>query len=306
MVLRSKRMDLEHLVASPFIRQPSAFVTRGRILILAYHGVEDPAKFRSQLEWLLAVRTPVSVSDLATAAEGATLLPPSSFLVTFDDGRRSVLTNGLPILRELGIPAALFVIPGSVGSEDPYWWTEVEELSLAGASATGVNMRGSELVRYLKQVPNSRRLEVLDELRATSLGQAQRYPHLTVDELRLLDRSGVTIGNHSLSHPMLDKCSCEVIDWELTESRRMLENWLDRPVRALAYPNGNVDETVVVAARRSGNELGFMFDHRLAKRQLADPLRISRVRVDSTAPLERFKGIASGLLPAIHHLRRRP
>lgn len=299
-------MAMEHLITSPFVCRPSALAMRERLLVLAYHGVEDPTRFRSQLEWLRTVRTPVSVSDLADAAADVAQLPPNSFLVTFDDGRRSVLTNGLPILRELGIPAALFVIPGSVGSADPYWWSEVEELSLAGARATGINMRGPELVRYLKHVPNQQRLEVLDELRATSLEPAQPYPHLTVDELRLLDRSGVTIGNHSLTHPMLDKCSSEVIDWELTESRRMLEGWLDRPVRAVAYPNGNIDETVIAAARRSGHELGFLFDHRLAKRQMADPLRISRVRVDATASLDRFKGIASGLLPAIHHLRRRP
>lgn len=303
---RTKKVSLERLIASQFVSRSSALATRGRVLVLAYHGVEDPTTFHSQLEWLRTIRTPVSISDLANAAAAADQLPPNSFLVTFDDGRRSVLTNGLPILSELGIPAALFVIPGSVGTKDPYWWSEVEELSLAGASATGVNMRGPELVRYLKQVPNSRRLEIQDELRATSLGPAQPYPHLTIDELRLLDRSGVTIGNHSLTHPMLDKCSSEIIDWELTESRRVLESWLDRPVRDLAYPNGNVNETVVVAARRSGHELGFLFDHCLAKRQLADPLRISRVRVDATASLGRFKGIASGLLPAIHHLRRRP
>ena len=93
---------------------------------------------------------------------------------------------------------------------------------------------------------------------------------------------------------------------ELEQSRQVLEDSLEREVTDLAYPNGNTDELVIKTARQTGHDVGFLFDHQLQPRHVSDPLRISRVRVDSTASLDRFIGIASGFLPSVHRARRRP
>src|SRR5918999_295827 len=40
--------------------------------------------------------------------------------LTFDDGSEDNLTTLLPLLRELGVPAAVFVCPGLLGQPNPF------------------------------------------------------------------------------------------------------------------------------------------------------------------------------------------
>jgi len=67
-------------------------------------------RFREQMTWLKehgyhAVRS----DDVLDYVEKGTPLPPNPVLVTFDDGCESVHARALPILRELGMPAILYV-----------------------------------------------------------------------------------------------------------------------------------------------------------------------------------------------------
>lgn len=299
-------MIAEKLLSNTQVDRLSRHLSRNHLLVLAYHGVEDAGTFREQIRWLLKIRTPVSLEMFHDHVVDGQPLPESPFLITFDDGRRSVLSCGLPVLQELDVPAALFVIAGLIGTRDPYWWDEVSELSSSGGRSDVSDLAGMDLVRFLKTVPNDLRLKALNDLRSTAPHEASEYPHLTVDELRFLDQSQVTIGSHSLTHPLMDQCSQDVIDSELTRSKSLLEDWLDRPVTALAYPNGNISDAVVTAARGSGHELGFLFDHRMESRVSVDPLRISRLRVNATTSIDHFKAIVSGVLPLIHRVRRLP
>jgi len=58
--------------------------------------------------------------------------------------------------------------------------------------------------------------------------------------LRALAReSGVGIGAHTLSHPMLAKHDRETARAEIAQSRAAIEDALDVPVRHLAYPVGD-------------------------------------------------------------------
>jgi peptidoglycan/xylan/chitin deacetylase (PgdA/CDA1 family) len=71
--------------------------------------------------------------------------------------------------------------------------------------------------------------------------------------------------------------------------------------RAFAYPNGNFDARAEQVLKEQAYQVAFLFDHRLTPTILADPLRISRLRVSTTTSLDRFAAIVSGLHPAVHH-----
>jgi peptidoglycan/xylan/chitin deacetylase (PgdA/CDA1 family) len=70
-----------------------------------------------------------------------------SFLVTFDDGYRSVLDLALPILTQLGVPAVCFVVADHVGGHSS-WMPEMPDEPLLDAaglrslSAGGVEIGG--------------------------------------------------------------------------------------------------------------------------------------------------------------------
>ena len=116
-----------------------------RLTVLAYHGIDDPASFRRQLGYLARTMRPVSMDDVLKAMYGGRSLPARAVLLTFDDGHRSLLEAGLPLLRERGFPATAFVIAGVLDTDQPFWWTETEQLVLQGGRAARLPGRFSEL-----------------------------------------------------------------------------------------------------------------------------------------------------------------
>lgn len=76
------------------------------------------------------------------------------------------------------------------------------------------------------------------------------------DELCELAAAGWEIGSHTVAHRRLPTLAQEELEWELRESRRQLEEGLGRPCRSLAYPYGDVDARVVVAAAAAGYAAG--------------------------------------------------
>jgi peptidoglycan/xylan/chitin deacetylase (PgdA/CDA1 family) len=85
----------------------------------------------------------------------------------------------------------------------------------------------------------------------------RRVSHLDWPALRALQRAGVGIGSHGASHCDLRRLPDRELDSELAGSRRLLEDRLGAPVRALAYPFGRADARVQEAARAAGYTLGF-------------------------------------------------
>jgi peptidoglycan/xylan/chitin deacetylase (PgdA/CDA1 family) len=111
--------------------------------ILCYHslgqpsfGVNDvrPARFKRQIE--TALRAGYRFVPAAVIAEtGGT---EKDLAITFDDGCKTVLTAGAPILRDFGVPWTVFVVSGwcetlgSGASDTLLSWREIECLAADG------------------------------------------------------------------------------------------------------------------------------------------------------------------------------
>ena len=271
--------------------------------MLGYHGIDDETTFERHLQILVTEARPVSVEEVLHAERKSLPMAPGAVLLTFDDAGPSLLNPGLTLLRKYDVPAVAFVVAGHLDDDQPFWWDEVTQLSGLGGWASGFEgMEPRDLVRNLKRVPNETRLAVLDAMRATSSAPAPRSPQLRTTDLSTLEDAGVAVGNHSLTHPCLPRCSPATIGFELSASQDILASALGHRPVSIAYPNGDVDEKVLGVAARQGFGLGFLFDHQLAKVPIENPLRISRARVNSTTNLNRFRAIVSGLHPTVHRL----
>ena len=269
-----------------------------RPVILAYHGVEDAAQLRRQVDEVAAHWTPIGLDHVLAAVRDGRSLPSDAVLLTFDDGRRSVLEDGLPVLEAAGVPAVLFVVAGVIGTEDPFWWDEVAHLSGGGGSTDVViGAGGTDLVDALKRVPDVDRRRALDDLRRTSAAGPLRTPQLRADDLRELEAGGIAIGNHSLTHPILTQLDATALRREVTESRVRLEEVLGHPVTAFAYPSGAGDGAVRDAVEAAGHDLAFAFDDRHGSFPPADPFRISRKKISTTAGLSRLGVLLGGREP---------
>lgn len=102
--------------------------------ILMYHRVTDhcpgvceptynvtPERFRRQLEELLArgYRAWPLRGVLEYGRRGLPI-PERTFVVTFDDGYENVYRNAWPVLRELDVPATVFLATAFLDSETPF------------------------------------------------------------------------------------------------------------------------------------------------------------------------------------------
>ena len=105
---------------------------------------------------------------------------------------------------------------------------------------------------------------------------------LTWTQLRALERRGVEIGSHTLTHRDLTSLSRSELRRELRGSRILLERKLGHPVQALADPYGAHDARVVRMARASGYVLAVTTLPGSRQRARA-PLELRRIQVlDST------------------------
>ena len=178
----------------------------GRSIVLCYHSIHPtapyttvtPRRFRQDLEWLGEHAELVTLRELMSFAYRETDAPRPRVAITFDDGYEDNLTDAVPILLELSVPATFFVTVGAV-ERDPVvldW--------LAG-------------LRGLKRAD-------------------QRF--LSWAQLRELAGAGFDVGSHTLSHPNLAALPKQQVRAELSDSKAKLEHNLGRPVSSFAYPFG--------------------------------------------------------------------
>ncbi len=80
-----------------------------------------PDLFRAQLQWLMWHNyKPLQLNDLVKSLDNddMSLLPKRWMILTFDDGWRDNYLNALPILKELGLSATLFIVTRKIESDD--------------------------------------------------------------------------------------------------------------------------------------------------------------------------------------------
>ncbi len=262
-----------------------------RIHFLGYHRVVDrveldgpvnpalcisTASFQRQMEQARRRFTMLSLDDAMRAIDGSLALDRDACTITFDDGYRDVLLRAHPILSGLGIPAAVFVPSGFVGStkllthDRLYGGLRVHqrrgqklELPPAAraewprvAAALAADGPAGAVETAIVALPAAALSAIADALEA-------RYGALRLDggarvlaktELRALADAGWEIGAHTIGHTVLTHEPRERIRDELTESKRELEKWSGRPCRYFAYCNGYHSHVVVEELQRAGFE----------------------------------------------------
>ena len=67
--------------------------------------------------------------------------------------------------------------------------------------------------------------------------------------------AGHEIAAHTYSHPTIDRCPTVEVIQELLEDRKLLEGYIGKPVRGIAYPNGSYSERIGHLA----SDVGFVY-----------------------------------------------
>lgn len=229
----------------------------GRILM--YHGVspESAHAMATQLLYLARHFNVVSLEAMVDRLTNRSSPLANEIVLTFDDGLRNNLTVVYPILRELHLPATFFVCPALVESGEWLWNhemrcrlqtqtpSELAELRLR-LLAPGTSLEG--IMEWMKILPLSQRRHAERTVRQATLGfrptarQRAAFDVMDWNDLLSLDRELITVGSHTLSHPILTGLRAQEIELEILESRLCLEQRLQCAVDFFCYPNGAYDQ----------------------------------------------------------------
>jgi peptidoglycan/xylan/chitin deacetylase (PgdA/CDA1 family) len=103
-------------------------------------------------------------------------------------------------------------------------------------------------------VERLRRVEAIAEHAGTDLPNDLM---MTTSQLREMAQAGMTIGAHTVHHPILARLADDEALAEMVGGKRQLAEVIDAPVRFFAYPNGKPDEDYTGAHVRMAREAGF-------------------------------------------------
>jgi peptidoglycan/xylan/chitin deacetylase (PgdA/CDA1 family) len=192
--------------------------------------------------------------DEAVTRLEANALPRGALAVTFDDGYRDNLDVAAPILAAHGVPATVFVSTGFLEGGWMFNDRVIEACKVTRCtSAPFPSLRAEPLdlstvdarVAAAHAIhDNAKYLEFDARLAAVAdfedrLGVRPGHgPMLDEDGIRRLRASGVSIGAHTVDHPILANLDDSAARAQIHRSRERLSDILREPVTQFAYPNG--------------------------------------------------------------------
>lgn len=228
-------------------RARKRILKEGMILSIFFH---DPPKhlFIACVKWLQRKGFHfISIKDLQKFASDEITLPEGAVLLSVDDGWRNNLDNIIDVVNDMQIPISLFITTDPVEHGGGYWWSYVSKAKKLGISQWDVDA--------LKKQNNDYRIKMLDAIRASIFLEREA---MTKEELISIATSKyITIGSHTLSHPILPMCRDDIAEYEITESKNVLQQWLRREVSSFSYPNGDYSAREVELIRKAQFQIAF-------------------------------------------------
>ncbi len=182
--------------------------------------------------------------------------------LTFDDGFRDNLEYAWPVLKRHQAPFTIYVPSDFAEGRGELWWI-VLEMAIAGHDQIEVTLDGAEHVfdcptpetklqtfttiyRHLRSRETEAELrQVCRELAfgyGIDIGKLCRETCMGWDELAFLAGDPlVTIGAHTVTHPILTKVSAEAARSEMLDGARTIAAKLGKMPAHFAYPVGTTD-----------------------------------------------------------------
>ncbi|MFK8008561.1 MAG: polysaccharide deacetylase family protein [Saprospiraceae bacterium] len=253
--------------------------------------------------------------------------PKQKFVVfTFDDGYRDNFTNAYPILKKHNIPFCIYVTTNFPDQKAILWWYLLEDFL---REKTSVNFHWNSKEYLISSKTIAEKEMAFDQIRtllnqsfskgnfqemlAVVFGKKEsdylsyvKKMAMSWEEIKLISQDPlVTIGAHTINHFPLTKLDSSDLEFEISESKRILEKYIQQPVEHFAYPFGKVVEASfrefemvksLGIKTATTTRIGNIFSEH--KDYLECLPRISLNRVSTSYVLNMQ---ASGMLPFIYH-----
>lgn len=309
--IRRSLIDAGRRALLPACRRLSPQAAR----ILMYHRFsrhEQPRAmsaecFEGQLRHLVKHYQPMPLAEMVRALRAGTPLPNNSVAVTIDDGYADSVEIAAPLLEKYRVPATIFVVTRFIDQTIWLWYDAVRHIIFAARDGTyEMTLVGEHIRLNLDSSAASREaawnricdawLQDQDQEHPAKIARLATIFGVTLPDrptkafraanwasLRELDAELFEIGSHTLTHPILSRCSDSRIRDELALSKREVEAAIQRTALSFCYPNGMAADfdTRCVETAKSIYECAVSAYGGLADER-SDPFALPRVG----APLE--------------------
>jgi len=229
-----KSMKSNH-IRSVYFHKPSPFLFEKFVKIM----LKNSFKFISaeRLEEILVKKMPIDAKYL---------------VITIDDGWRENLKL-LSIIEKYQVYITLFISTEPIITGN-FWW-EYVEYSNKNNSTKYIDKKA------LKRINNQKRLEIISDLK--SRFQLKKSA-LSLEELVEFSKSRyITIGSHTITHPITIMCNDKELEEEYSGSKMMLEKWLGREIKYFAYPNGDYNAKDIFFLKKFNYKMAFCIKNEL-------------------------------------------
>lgn len=263
------------------------WLTRRGFKIMCWHSVSmadehelfpdlffSPDVLRERLRHLTSKYRVVSL-DEALRQHASGRIEPNQVVLTFDDGLYNFYSAALPVLREFGVPATVYVVSEPMQDGSPAWTLLLRDMVLRTplrelpSGALPEFPQGAPLAHFSQRKSLAKRLiSLFEEHREPPLEFARRVAralHMDLDELlrsrrwgyvtpaeaRELAEAGVSVQLHTHTHPLF-LGDVEAYAEEVHRCRELVEAATGRPAADFCYPGGFWTRQAWPALERNG------------------------------------------------------
>ena len=256
--------------------------------ILTYHRITTPADqkfplqpgmyvqpqtFAAQMKYLKSNANVISLEDLLRHLLSGAPLPDRAVVITFDDGWLDNYTSAFPVLRELQLPATIFLATEFIGTNELFWTDRISQsisaLSRAeqyreqilgrlwGAHRPPANIRTwvenaislghleldilDNIISEMKSLPPEHRRLIVEDLRnLTKEFTNTKNDRLFADwtEIITMSEHGITFGSHSHHHQPMSELTAVQLRDDLAESYQAFRDHNLKAISSFCYPGG--------------------------------------------------------------------
>lgn len=301
-----------------------------RLLVLCWHGISNedehlwrpglyitPQLFHRRLEILAELGCSVLSLDDALARLWAGNLPPRSVVITFDDGFNDFATKAVPILKEFGFPATLYLTTYHVDDQHPLYNLTVSYLLWKSAGA-GRRLPDGTAIGNPLEAELAAQTMVRDAI-AESLSTAEKDDRarelagflgqdydalcrrrmlclMTADQVNNASASGIAIEAHTHRHRTPD--DLDLMTRELRDNITRIQQITGRRPAHFCYPSGVFNANYFPLLEQEGFRSATTCEHALATRK-GHRYTIPRWLDKQKHSESHYRGWLSGLRPLV-------
>lgn len=266
---------------------------QNKITIVTFHRIL-PEKYKSiypipnlvitpeELTWILSFcKEHYNCLNLSEAFEKTSNKKPS-LVITFDDGQLDNILYAIPILNQLKLKATFYLPAFNVEKSLPLWHDILGFYILKHYANNSRNLRPIErsldinlsltqspyhatqlALINAKNLTNEKRLYLINEL-ADIIPEMPEWASIgSWSDFSSVANMGHEIGSHTMTHPILTKCSRPQLVKEIAGSHKLIRRRINTQITSLCYPNGDFDDRCIEIAKNAGYKNAVTTDFRV-------------------------------------------